>query len=368
MKKALKSQSVLHKESYERKIEYNTLAKEAIRIKTLNEILSEEMRILYVALTRAKEKLIITGCDKNLEKSLLEKRNIVTNSKNNKLNLADVRKSKSYLDWIELVYENSKEELVDRLELKSYNKEKVQDIFSSKEKKIENNIQDLLENEEEKVNQILNWEYDYLESTKLEGKTSVTKITKDKENRIEITTKPKFLNKDDKLNGSQIGTLMHLILQNIDFRNENDSETVKQLINKLILSNIINKEHIKYINIEKILRFIQSDLYKDLQNAKQIFKEKPFYIYISADEIYKNKIDEKILVQGIIDLYYINNDDKLILVDYKTDFVADNNEQELVDKYKGQLYIYKRALEKSLNKEVEAVYIYSTCLDKEILI
>ena len=77
-------------------------------------------------------------------------------------------------------------------------------------------------------------------------------------------------------------------------------------------------------------------------------------------------MDEKVLVQGIIDLYYINAEGNIVLVDYKTDYVANNNEQELIDKYKVQLNIYKRALEQALNKKVETVCIYSVYLDKKI--
>ncbi|MBQ2917202.1 MAG: PD-(D/E)XK nuclease family protein, partial [Clostridia bacterium] len=139
-------------------------------------------------------------------------------------------------------------------------------------------------------------------------------------------------------------------------------------IHELIASKIINENQAKYINIQKILKFTESDLYKELKVAKEVHKEKPFYIYISSNEIYNDETDEKILVQGIIDLYYIDKNGKLILVDYKTDYVANNNEQELIDKYKGQLEIYKRALEQALNKPVEAVYIYSTDLGKKVLI
>ena len=122
----------------------------------------------------------------------------------------------------------------------------------------------------------------------------------------------------------------------------------------------------KYINVQKILKFTKSDLYKEFKEAKEVHKEKPFYIYISSNEIYNDKTNEKILVQGIIDLYYIDKNDKLVLVDYKTDYVANNNEQELIDKYKAQLDIYKRALEQALNKSVETVYIYSLHLDKKL--
>ena len=101
-----------------------------------------------------------------------------------------------------------------------------------------------------------------------------------------------------------------------------------------------------------------------MKNAKEIGRERPFYINIPTKEVYNEDIDEEILVQGIIDLYYITNDEKIILVDYKTDRVK--SEEELIEKYKVQLNIYKRAIEKSLNKKVDKVYIYSVYLGKEI--
>lgn len=161
---------------------------------------------------------------------------------------------------------------------------------------------------------------------------------------------------------------MHLIMQRLNFRIDNNKQTIIQLIQDLVKSKIITEKQSEYINIEKILKFTKSKMYYEIQNAKQINKEKPFYMYISADEIYHNKIDEKILVQGIIDLYYINKKGEIILVDYKTDYVSNNNEQELIDKYKTQLNIYKQALEQALNKKVKQIYIYSIYLNKEILI
>ena len=77
---------------------------------------------------------------------------------------------------------------------------------------------------------------------------------------------------------------------------------------------------------------------------------------------------ESILIQGIIDLYYINQNNEIVLIDYKTDYVEKNNEQELIEKYKPQLKIYKKAIEEALNKNVEKVYIYSVYLNKEILV
>ena len=86
---------------------------------------------------------------------------------------------------------------------------------------------------------------------------------------------------------------------------------------------------------------------------------------IKGSEIFKEDIEENILVQGVIDLYYIDEQDNIILVDYKTDYVK-NNEQELIDKYEKQLSIYKEALEEALGKKVYKTYIYSVYLRKSI--
>ena len=77
-------------------------------------------------------------------------------------------------------------------------------------------------------------------------------------------------------------------------------------------------------------------------------------------------MEEAILVQGIIDLYFIDEDDKLVLVDYKTDYVPENGEIYLIEKYKEQLKLYARALEEALKIPVKEIYIYSTYLDREI--
>ena len=87
---------------------------------------------------------------------------------------------------------------------------------------------------------------------------------------------------------------------------------------------------------------------------------------MSANELYSEKSDEKILVQGIIDVYYIDKNDEIVLLDYKTDYVKNGEKQKLVDKYKEQLLLYKRALEESTNKKVSKVCIYSVFLNKEI--
>ena len=121
------------------------------------------------------------------------------------------------------------------------------------------------------------------------------------------------------------------------------------------------------VNINAILKFTKSKIWEELKNAIEIHREESFYMTIPAKEIYNKELDEKIVVQGIIDLYYINSNNELVLLDYKTDYV-ENGEEELIQKYNNQLQLYKKALESSLNRKVDKIYIYSTYLGKEIKI
>ena len=105
-------------------------------------------------------------------------------------------------------------------------------------------------------------------------------------------------------------------------------------------------------------------LQKELKESKQIKKEEPFYIEIPSNEIMEIEDNEKILVQGIIDLYYINKNDELILVDYKTDYVK--SKEELVNKYRTQINLYAKALEKALGKKIAKKEIFSIYLEEEI--
>lgn len=350
--------------NFERKIEYNTIAKEAIKIKSKTELLSEEMRLLYVALTRAKEKIIITGVEKDLQKILENKQkelDMYDGAQKIPLNL--VKKSKTYLDWLEYVYLFNKEKNIiefNKIVLESQKTKEEND--NKKEKKIDV-IKDISKEQKEEVNKKLTWKYKYIESTKIEGKTSVSAIAKDSEKNIQIVEKPKFMQNIETLNKAEIGTLMHLILQKLDFRENYNEKTLNDLIQKLIYLNIVTEKQSQYIDKKRLLEFTKTELFKEIQNAKEIYKEQPFHSSV-IDENTK----EKILIQGIIDLYYINQNNEIVLVDYKTDYVEKNNEQELIEKYKTQLAIYKKAIEEALNKNVEKVYIYSVYLNKEILV
>ena len=384
--------------NYERQVQYDTLTKTAMKNKILVETLSEEMRILYVALTRAKEKLFITGLSKDYEKEAenIEKQICRYPKYLDKINPILVKKYKRYLDWIMLVYNYEKETAKNFVNFNIYKKKELLDSFENI-KKEEIDAKEFLEKQDvdndkiKKIEEILNWSYDYELSTTIPTKTSVTKIKqmqneeniettldnylinveKDEKNKEKVQEnslpKPQFLRKedDDKLTSAQKGTLVHLCLQKLNEKQEYTLQEIKDLINELELKQIITNKEARSISTYKILAFTKSTIWKELRKAKTVEKEKPFYINIPAKEIYNQEIEEDILVQGIIDLYYINGNDELVLVDYKTDYVEKGKEEELLNKYRKQLDLYKRALESALNRKVDKVYIYSVYLEKE---
>ncbi len=341
-------------------MEYPTLSKEAIKLKMKNEAISEDMRVLYVALTRAKEKLIIVSADKNVRESLEKKSKEIQKYKlvNNKINPKLVEKYIRYLDWMELVYlYNSnvklKLEIIDRKTLGKYKKkEKITNDIDLSDIKID-------EQKYKEIDKLLNWEYEFKDSIEVPSKTSVTALKEENINKTENLNQKidniydNFERKKSNITGARLGTLIHLALQKID----NTFENIESLLEKLKITQEEKDALLK--NKEIIENFVNSELFEDLKNAKEIHRETPFYMNIP----YKDT-KEKVLVQGIIDLYYVDKDGNIILVDYKTDRNVDEN--TLIERYKFQLNLYKNAIENSLNKKIYKVLIYSTFLNKSV--
>lgn len=374
-----------------KRIEYSTLAKEAIRMQTKRETISEEMRILYVALTRAKEKLIITGLSKDIEKALKEKRQMLEIYEEElketpKIASNLLEKYISYLDWMELIYLKHKD-TIENHTLKMYIHDKDEILKNKKTEEKETQIEEMIheevkkeyQEEKEKVEKILQWQYPYLTSVKLPTKTSVTKIkqmeqeeeTEDIEDVINqnaktkelvksLTEKPKFMQEEQRLSQMQKGTVMHLCVQELDETKDYTIEEIEKWVQQLYLKQMITQVEKESIDIEVLYQYTKSELWKELKQAKEVHKEQPFYLNIPAKKINKEaQEEEKILVQGIIDLYYIDKEDRLILVDYKTDSKRSGETKTLEEKYEMQLSIYKEALEKALGRKVDKAMIYA---------
>lgn len=375
-----------------RKIKYSSIAKDAIKLKMKQETLSEEQRILYVALTRAKEKLYITGKSKDFTKYVQDKNKVLEmyESENIKLDAKLMKKANSYLDWLMYVYlfnqgrtitlKGESYKLSDIITLnvsnkkdllKALAKEEVVEQIDLKEK-----IEQILKNKSDEENkkseqalkELLEWKYDYIVDTTLPTKSSVTKIKQEKikleemlkgieseEVEYKKSYTPKFMQEDKKISSAEKGTLVHLCIQRLDERKDYELKDIQNMILNLVEKEIITQNEADAIDVNLIYQYTKSQLFKELRKAKEVHKEQPFYINIPAKDVVSEAENSKknILVQGIIDLYYIDKNDNLVLIDFKTDYISNepNAKEKILDKYKVQLEIYKTALEQALNRK-----------------
>ena len=375
-----------------RKIKYSSIAKDAIKLKMKQETLSEEQRILYVALTRAKEKLYITGRSKDFTKYVQDKNKVLEmyESENIKLDAKLMKKANSYLDWLMYVYlfnqgrtitlKGESYKLSDIITLnvsnkkdllKALAKEEVVEQIDLKEK-----IEQILKNKSDEENkkseqalkELLEWKYDYIVDTTLPTKSSVTKIKQEKikleemlkgieseEVEYKKSYTPKFMQEDKKISSAEKGTLVHLCIQRLDERKDYELKDIQNMILNLVEKEIITQNEADAIDVDLIYQYTKSQLFEELRKAKEVHKEQPFYINIPAKDVVSEAENSKknILVQGIIDLYYIDKNDNLVLIDFKTDYISNepNAKEKILDKYKVQLEIYKTALEQALNRK-----------------
>lgn len=391
----------------EKRISYSTLSKEAIKKKILFETLSEEMRILYVAFTRAKEKLIITGATRDLEKSISRWTSAAALDEEI-VPASEVLKGKSYLDWIgmALCKHRDGEELRKYIGLESgllvndFSIWKVKmwrkDQLNVEKDEVavdEINENDLFINKEvnsidKEISRRLSYKYKYNLAESLPSNVSVSDLKRslyEHEDDDVLTVnifrdkevlKPKFLQERKGLSASERGTAVHFIMQKFNLDKVSTREEIRNQIEDMKNNNLLSEEEAKAVEKINFLGFFRSELGKRMMSAynegKLLKRELPFYTEISSLEVdntlpenqYKN---EKVRLQGIIDCIF-EEDNEIVLLDYKTDYVVEGMEEEIIDKYKVQLRYYKDAVEKITGKRVKESYLYLFGLSKEVIV
>ncbi|MDR3594889.1 helicase-exonuclease AddAB subunit AddA [Clostridium sp.] len=381
-----------------------TLAKESIKKKMRFETLSEEMRILYVACTRAKEKLIMIGTVNNIQKSI-EKWLSSASLEYSRILPSEVLKGRSYMDWIGMALCHHRDGAIlkevnvslnemskndsSKWEIKLWNKSELvnkTDLVGLDQE--EDNKQSIMYNTtlnkevSEEINKVLSYEYPLKASTTIKSNISVSDLKRrnEEENyntediyKQSIMIAPKFLQEKRGLTSSEKGTAVHFVMKKINLNKVSSVQEIKEQLQQLVEDELLLNEELREINPYKILNFFKSDLGSKIielsESGKKVYREIPFYTEISSLDVDKsldNKYkDEKVRLQGIIDCFFEYNGD-LILLDYKTDYVEDGMELKFKEKYKKQLEYYSDAIFKMTGKEVRYRYLYSFSLEKEI--
>lgn len=390
---------------HELRVKAPTLVKKIISKLLVLENLSEELRILYVAMTRAKEKLILVGGIKKLEEKLVKWSN-VTKQEEKQLLYYQLSSANTYLDFIipaMMRHRGFREVLVAsqmdynihhpmyhseaNLVIKVKKYEELVEYESTVQSFKSMNKKELLQWDKGRIynadlrNQIyeyLDFVYPYEIETKIKAKLTVSELKRigqretfeDSEELILAKEKeevvPNFIKQ--KIGGVDVGTLYHTVLENMPL------ETTVLELNNYLLSLVekgkILKEEYHLLDILKLNHFIHSDIANRMRLAEEkgkLYKEKQFVMGLKAKEV--NQLltsDEIILVQGVIDVYF-EEEDGIVLLDYKTDGVTGNYGEEILKKRYGvQLKFYEKALVQLTQKPVKEKIIYSFGLNKEI--
>ncbi|MGI6561152.1 MAG: helicase-exonuclease AddAB subunit AddA [Clostridia bacterium] len=369
-----------------------TLQKEALLIKHKEESLAEEMRILYVAATRAKNKLFFVGCSKDID-GVIEKCRLLELLNIRRVPQSFLAHGKSFLEWILYgVWKNPRYQITeDRI---SY---EFSDFIM---KIIEPSVPDPEEEETaeetawpepdpsvmKNVKSLLDWEYPYQDYAKIPAKITVTELKRmgNEESSDEDTPlvredpafkEPSFLSEDNRY--LDYGNTVHYIYQHIDiekFKNDRSrekiTETIDDLIRDMVSKKIIREDQASVINSRRLADFFFTRPGRRWLDAKEYRREMPFYLLLDPAEYYAFKGEAlcdscegmpPILMQGIIDLWY-KDEEGITVVDYKTDRIFENVTETFLERYGVQLSLYKKALERITGEKVNNVYIYAVSI------
>ena len=355
-------------------ITYPSVIKQAIKNISKRELRSEALRVLYVAFTRAKEKLIVFSSLENYEK-YNEKQFVIYNE--SAIEPMIVSQNNSYFANINMALKDlsSNEKIFEIRKIEASIEELALDVSSIQNEGQENKfsiIEKIKFNENDEVLPLNNFKfkYEFENDVNSSSRVSVSELKEESIKDIEVNKNSlfskdtsekyklpsEFFDKSKHYTSLRKGTLIHFILQILDFNQIDSKESLKEYIEKMQVKNVINKEDTKYINVNKIYNFLNSKIGKDVKNAKIVKKEEEFVL--------KNTIYSNSTIQGVIDLYYVNDNDNAYLIDFKTDKSIDRN--YYIEKYKLQLDIYANAIEKLTKYNVAKKYIYSFELEDVI--
>ncbi len=315
-----------------RKVKFKTAEYAAISKMTTRDGHAEQMRLLYVAMTRAKEKLIMIGSGTYTEE------NTGRDVQMGKEGLSDykIRGMKNYLDYI-----------CTSLDRKYWDVHFVETIPQIGER--EDEIKDV-EKEHKIVEEViyrLSYLYPYDGIKNIPSKMSVSEIKKlsheDEYGKSMFVAEPgkrvpAFMKEKEALKGASRGTAYHRVMELIDL-NEKD---VKAAVESFVDKGFLTREQAECIEIEKIERFLKSSVAERMRKAKRVMREESFTIMIDAKDVFENGENEKICVQGTIDCLFEEEDGNMVLLDYKTDSYKDPD--EIVKRYKKQLELYEVAI------------------------
>ncbi|WP_042224591.1 helicase-exonuclease AddAB subunit AddA [Oceanobacillus manasiensis] len=386
-----------------KRITYPTLFFQALKQEKLRELLAEEMRVLYVALTRAKEKLVMIGNVASFKKKRQKWEKMLDHSE--WVLPAHYRmESKTYLDWVgPALIRHQSTEILRTEELQDAVLDEIRVDPSKWNVKIQHgselaNIEETndeaelslretlkawhpvqVEDEElaTSVDERLSYQYPYVEASRSRAKQSVTEIKRQRELKDEyssdqlvtpfkapITKRPQFMQKEKNVTAAEKGTVLHTVMQHIPLNNPLSPLEIEAFIEELVEREMLTRDEAAIVDNTAVEHFLQTDIARFMMEAPVVKREVPFSLSLPTSEVYANwesKKEERVLVQGVIDCL-IPHEDGWIILDYKSDAIhgemTEKMQEKMRNRYKTQLKLYRHAVEQIWKQPVKETYLY----------
>lgn len=367
------------------RIKSDTLKKELIAYKKKSDMIAEELRVLYVAMTRAKEKLIITGTVNDVE-TLRNKYAYMDASEEAALSFMNIRGASSYLDWIMMCYTGISRYFSYKVYsyadlLMGEMHEQVDEAWKKEQLMAWKSNHSDLEAVDSKqhasvLQERLKFVYPFQSDTRQKGKISISELKRAGQFVDDADSEKWFADeKQDGIRtsviassnfaGTRRGNLYHRFMELLDFTQVESLADLEEQLQRWIKEKKIAKDA-KFVSRKKIWALIRSEIGQRMKQAAlegRLYREQNFIMGIPAKELDVSDSEERILIQGIMDAF-IDTDEGLILLDYKTDRLK--RKPDFLKRYQVQLQYYKKALEMSFQKKVLGAYIYSFELEEMI--
>ncbi|WP_130616614.1 helicase-exonuclease AddAB subunit AddA [Cohnella abietis] len=392
------------------RVTYPTLPQLAIRRKLAAEMLAEEMRVLYVALTRPKEKLYLVGTSKDASKQWEQWCETAAMADKGLPPYAVAAASK-YLDWLGPAAVLASEvadpmrQWVCRIVPAVTFTRQVEEKHDSNpsEGQLWNTVLDgekveLTENEtSDQVARILSWQYKDIAASQVAAKTSITAM----KNQIQLASsmpyssvsspddsqerheaegwseedgqlpnvrgpstfqlrRPRFMSAR-KMTAAERGTAFHLVMQHLPIEEGTTAEHIALLLERLVERKILSAEQREGVDASAVAGFCHTPLYNRLCKASRVWREIPFTYGLEADRVYPGLIEasseETVIIQGVIDCLFAE-DEGLVLIDYKTDVLKGSSALDAAEKHRFQVERYSEAIGHIMGIPVKEAYVY----------
>ena len=345
---------------------YSTISREVILDDIKSTALEEELRLLYVAMTRAQDKLHFVSSYSDFDKSLQGYIDLITAS-DSSIDSGLFTRTASYADWliISLLLHPQRNLLTDSrinvipCETDSCVNIRIIDGANLDENAIKVQETSKIVNQDyvDAISNNFSYKYPYEELSGIQSKISVSVLANKAESeKYAFSSKPSFMSKDG-VTATGKGTAMHKV---IEFFNFDKSNNIAEEIDRLYEWQYITLAEKEALDLNALEKFFNSDIFRRIKDAEKVEREMRFITEIPAYEMQNDLSDsiknEQIIVQGAVDICFIENGE-LVILDFKTDRVG--NIEELSASYGNQLSAYAKACEKIFGLKVKEKLIYS---------